>query len=403
MNVKSLAVNVGEIVIEGLKEIRGKKVPLTATTLANYLKDNEKFNNLFSGISDSETIHELRHFLIEKAGFFASVLNVQEFIQLRDSLEKDKECENLKTYLITMISLVAEYLDKAVNIQLRLKSIIDEIVARFDRTSMTLNNILEENSSILRKDIEEDKKIANELTSVNHLIVNESSIEALKEMVLSRVDKLSKDLANKIDNKSVVLKHIEQEKESVNKELSEYRVKEQELSKLKKELEKYKMESVTDPLTGLFNRKFMNKKLDEEIERAKRYKSKFSLIFLDIDNFKKINDVYGHIVGDFVLKYLANIIKSELRKVDYAFRYGGEEMVVLVSEANLENALKFANRLLETVRNTVFKYKTEELKITISIGVAEYKAGETIEQLIERADMAMLRAKREGKDRVVSG
>lgn len=403
MNIKSLANNVGEIVIEGLKEIRGKKVPLTATTLANYLKDNEKFNNLFSGISDSETIQELRHFLIEKAGFFASVLNIQEFIQLRDSLEKDKECENLKTYLITMISLVAEYLDKAVNIQLRLKSIIDEIVARFDRTSMTLNNILEENSSILRKDIEEDKKIANELTSVNHLIVNESSIEALKEMVLSRVDKLSKDLANKIDNKSVVLKHIEQEKESVNKELSEYRVKEQELSKLKKELEKYKMESVTDPLTGLFNRKFMNKKLDEEIERSKRYKSKFSLIFLDIDNFKKINDVYGHIVGDFVLKYLANIIKSELRKVDYAFRYGGEEMVVLVSEANLENAIKFANRLLETVRNTVFKYKTEELKITISIGVAEYRAGETIEQLIERADMAMLRAKREGKDRVVSG
>ncbi len=403
MNIKNLANSVGAIVIEGLKEIRGKKIPLTATTLANYLKENENFNNLFSGISDCDAMQELRHFLIEKAGFFASVLNIQEFIQLRDNLEKDKECENLKHYLITMISLVAEYLDKAVNIQSRLKSIIDEIVVRFDRTSMTLNNILEENSNILRKDIEEDKKIANELTSVNHLIVNESSIEALKEMVLNRVDKLSKELANKIDNKSNVLKHIEQEKENVNKELSEYKVKEQELAKLKKELEKYKMESVTDPLTGLFNRKFMVKKLDEEIERSKRYKSKFSVIFLDIDNFKKINDVYGHIVGDFVLKYLANIIKSELRKVDYAFRYGGEEMVVLVSEANLENAVKFANRLLETVRNTVFKYKTEELKITISIGVAEYKPGETIEQLIERADLAMLKAKREGKDRVVSG
>lgn len=403
MNIKNLANSVGAIVIEGLKEIRGKKVPLTATTLANYLKENENFSKLFSGISDCDAMQELRHFLIEKASFFATVLNIQEFIQLKENLERDKECENLKNYLITMISLVAEYLDKAVNIQSRLKSIIDEIVTRFDRTSMTLNNILEENSNILRKDIEEDKKIANELTSVNHLIVNESSIEALKEMVLNRVDKLSKDLANKIDNKSNVLKHIEQEKENVNKELSEYKVKEQELAKLKKELEKYKMESVTDPLTGLFNRKFMIKKLDEEIERSKRYKSKFSVIFLDIDNFKKINDVYGHIVGDFVLKYLANIIKSELRKVDYAFRYGGEEMVVLVSEANLENAVKFANRLLDTVRNTVFKYKTEELKITISIGVAEYKPGETIEQLIERADLAMLKAKREGKDRVVSG
>ncbi|MGC8925759.1 MAG: diguanylate cyclase [Calditerrivibrio sp.] len=403
MNIKNIANSVGSIVIEGLKEIRGKRVPLTATTLANYLKENEEFYKIFEGIQSTEVIQELRYFLIEKASFFASVLNVQDFIQIKDSLEKDPEGEHLKNDIITIISLVAEYLDKAINVQSRLKSIIDEIVIRFDKTSNTLNSILEENSNILKKDIEEDKKIANELTGVNHLIINESSIEALKSMVLSKVDELSKEISKKIDNKHTALKHLEQEKKHVNKELSEYKVKEQELAKIKKELEKYKMESVTDPLTGLFNRKFMIKKIEEEIERGKRYGSKFSIIFLDIDNFKRINDVYGHIVGDFVLKYLANIIKSELRKVDYAFRYGGEEMVILLSETNLENALKFSERLLEVVRNTIFKYKTEDLKITVSIGVAEFKPGETIEQLIERADMAMLKAKQAGKDRVVSG
>ncbi|PMP70550.1 MAG: hypothetical protein C0187_05220 [Calditerrivibrio nitroreducens] len=403
MNIKNIANSVGSIVIEGLKEIRGKRVPLTATTLANYLKENEEFYKIFEGIQSTEVIQELRYFLIEKASFFASVLNVQDFIQIKDSLEKDPEGEHLKNDIITIISLVAEYLDKAINVQSRLKSIIDEIVIRFDKTSNTLNSILEENSNILKKDIEEDKKIANELTGVNHLIINESSIEALKSMVLSKVDELSKEISKKIDNKHTALKHLEQEKKHVNKELSEYKVKEQELAKIKKELEKYKMESVTDPLTGLFNRKFMVKKIEEEIERGKRYGSKFSIIFLDIDNFKRINDVYGHIVGDFVLKYLANIIKSELRKVDYAFRYGGEEMVILLSETNLENALKFSERLLEVVRNTIFKYKTEDLKITVSIGVAEFKLGETIEQLIERADMAMLKAKQAGKDRVVSG
>jgi diguanylate cyclase (GGDEF)-like protein len=403
MNIKNIANSVGSIVIEGLKEIRGKRVPLTATTLANYLKENEEFYKIFEGIQSTEVIQELRYFLIEKASFFASVLNVQDFIQIKDSLEKDPEGEHLKNDIITIISLVAEYLDKAINVQSRLKSIIDEIVIRFDKTSNTLNSILEENSNILKKDIEEDKKIANELTGVNHLIINESSIEALKSMVLSKVDELSKEISKKIDNKHTALKHLEQEKKQVNKELSEYKLKEQELAKIKKELEKYKMESVTDPLTGLFNRKFMIKKIEEEIERGKRYGSKFSIIFLDIDNFKRINDVYGHIVGDFVLKYLANIIKSELRKVDYAFRYGGEEMVILLSETNLENALKFSERLLEIVRNTIFKYKTEDLKITVSIGVAEFKPGETIEQLIERADMAMLKAKQAGKDRVVSG
>jgi len=403
MNIKGIANTVGSVVIEGLKEIRSKKVPLTATTLANYLKENEEFNKIFSGISDCDIMQDLRTFLIEKATFFASVLNLPEFIQLKEQIEKDKECYDLKNYTINLISLVAEYLDKSINIQSRLKNILEEIVIRFDKTSMALNNILEENSNILKKDIEDDKKIATELVGVNQVVLNESSIEALKEIVLSKVERLSEEISKKIDHKSTALVHIEKEKESVNRELSEYKKREQELIKLRKELEKYKVESVTDPLTGLFNRKFLVKKFEEEMERSKRYNSKFSVIFIDIDNFKRINDVYGHIVGDFVLKYLANIIKSELRKVDYAFRYGGEEMVVLLSETDLDGAMKFANRLLETVRNTIFRYKTEELKITVSMGVVEYKIGEPLDQIINRADAAMYRAKKEGKDRVISG
>ncbi|MCX8084163.1 MAG: GGDEF domain-containing protein [Calditerrivibrio sp.] len=403
MNTKTVANTIGLIVIEAIKDIRSKKIPLTANTLANSLKENEEFNKLFLNFSDSEILEEIKYFLIDKCTFFYSVLNIQDFLQLKENLEKDKNTENIKNYTIKTISLVAEYLDKAINIQSRLKSIIDEIVIRFDKTSITLNNILEENSTVLKKDIEDDQKIASELTTVNDLIINESSLEILKEMVLSRVDKLSKDISKKIEFKNDALQNIEQKRATVNKELSEYKNKEQELVKLKKEVEKYKMESVTDSLTGLFNRKFMNKRLAEEVERTKRYNTTFSLVFTDIDDFKKINDFYGHIVGDFVLKYLADIIKSELRKVDYAFRYGGEEMVILLTEANLENAIKFANRLLETVRNTVFRYKNEELKITISIGVAEYKKGESIEQLIERADLAMLKAKREGKNRVIGG
>jgi len=403
MNIKGIANTVGSVVIEGLKEIRSKKVPLTATTLANYLKENEEFNKIFSSISDCDTMQDLRTFLIEKATFFASVLNLPKFIQLKEQIEKDKECYDLKNYTINLISLVAEYLDKSINIQSRLKNILEEIVIRFDKTSMALNNILEENSNILKKDIEDDKKIATELVGVNQVVLNESSIEALKEIVLSKVERLSEEISKKIDHKSTALVHIEKEKESVNRELSEYKKREQELIKLRKELEKYKVESVTDPLTGLFNRKFLVKKFEEEMERSKRYNSKFSVIFIDIDNFKRINDVYGHIVGDFVLKYLANIIKSELRKVDYAFRYGGEEMVVLLSETDLDGAMKFANRLLETVRNTIFRYKTEELKITVSMGVVEYKTGESLDQIINRADAAMYRAKKEGKDRVISG
>ncbi|MCA1928155.1 MAG: diguanylate cyclase [Calditerrivibrio sp.] len=403
MNVKFIANSIGEIVMEGLKNIRSKRVPLTATTLANYLKDDEDFNKIFSNIGDPQSMNELRFFVLDKILFFQSIIPNQELNSLKSEIEKDEHNLNLKGHIISLISIIAEYLDKAINIQSRLKNIIDEIVLRFDKTSSKLTNILDENSKVLKHDIEEDKLLIDQLGDVNSKVINESSLEKLKQVVLSKIDDLSKEINKKIDNKTVVLDHLEKEKEVVNKELTEYRTKEAELERLKKDVERYKMESVTDPLTSLFNRKFMAKKIMEEIERCKRYGSTFSLIFLDIDDFKKINDVYGHIIGDFVLKYLSDIIKSELRKADYAFRYGGEEMVILLAETGIENAIKFSERLLETIRNTVFKYKSESLKITVSMGVSEFNPAETMENLINRADMAMLRAKREGKNRIVSG
>lgn len=401
MNVKELANALGTIVIEALKSIRRKKIPLTATTLSNYLKENEDFITFFSSIDDCSFMQDLRLFLLDKIIFFQSILYMPELNNLKNEIEKDETCSHIKSHVITLIGILADYFDKAINIQGRLKDIIDEIIARFDRTSVKLSNILEENSRIIKSDLEEDKAIVSRIGDVNNKIINESSLEALKAMVISKMDELSREINKKIDTKNTVLDHLEREKQTVNQELVEYKTKEHELVKLKKEVERYKMESVTDPLTGLYNRKFMTKKINEEIEKSKKHNTKFSVLFLDIDNFKTINDVYGHIVGDFVLKYLSRIIKSELRKMDYAFRYGGEEIVIILSNTDLSDAQKFAERLLGSVRNTLFKYKNENLKITISIGVTDYKNDASIEEIIERADMAMLKAKKEGKDRVV--
>jgi diguanylate cyclase (GGDEF)-like protein len=401
MNVKELANTLGTIVIEALKNIRRKKIPLTATTLSNYLKENEDFITIFSSTDNCSFMQDLRLFLLDKITFFQSILYMPELNNLKNEIEKDEACSHIKSHVITLISILADYFDKAINIQGRLKDIIDEIIARFDKTSVKLSNILEENSRLIKSDLEEDKAIVSRLGDVNNKIINESSLEALKMMVISKMDELSREINKKIDNKNTVLDRLEKEKLTVSQELVEYKTKEHELVKLKKEVERYKMESVTDPLTGLYNRKFMTKKIQEEIERSKKRNTKFSVLFLDIDNFKTINDVYGHIVGDFVLKYLSRIIKAELRKMDYAFRYGGEEIVIVLSDADLSDAQKFAERLLGSVRNTVFKYKNENLKITISIGVTDYKDDASIEEIIERADMAMLKAKKEGKDRVV--
>ncbi|WP_456403039.1 GGDEF domain-containing protein [Persephonella sp.] len=161
--------------------------------------------------------------------------------------------------------------------------------------------------------------------------------------------------------------------------------------------EKIKKLATTDPLTGAFNRYKLFKKLEEEIERANRYGNPLSILMFDIDNFKSINDTYGHNVGDLVLKVTINEIKRHLRKTDIIGRFGGEEFLIILPETDLKGAEKIAEKL----RDIISDMKTEGIpEITVSIGVAEYKSGEESSDFIKKVDVALYTAKRKGKNRV---
>ena len=156
--------------------------------------------------------------------------------------------------------------------------------------------------------------------------------------------------------------------------------------------------SRTDILTQLSNRLKVDEALVEELKRAQRYKTTFSLVLLDIDRFKKINDTHGHLVGDQVLKQIAELLKTFARETDTPSRWGGEEFLVLLPRQNSVQAGAAAERLRQAVSETQFSGAG---KVTASFGVAEYSPGETIEDLIKRVDDALYRAKEEGRDRVV--
>ncbi len=148
-----------------------------------------------------------------------------------------------------------------------------------------------------------------------------------------------------------------------------------------------------DPLTGLFNYRYFYQRLQEQKDRLKRYGEVYSLLYIDIDNFKKCNDTYGHLEGDRVLKILSKILKDNLRKTDSAYRVGGEEFVVLLPHTSKEKAKKAAERIQREVRDKLYP----QYKITVSIGVANSKDDEDV---VRRADDAMYEAKRKGKDRI---
>jgi diguanylate cyclase (GGDEF)-like protein/PAS domain S-box-containing protein len=161
-------------------------------------------------------------------------------------------------------------------------------------------------------------------------------------------------------------------------------------------------QSVRDPLTGLFNRRFMEESLEREMQRAVRKNHPVSILFADLDNFKRFNDTFGHDAGDYVLKIVADLFRKSVRADDVVCRYGGEEFGFILPESSSENAVIRANELREATKKMEMGYQNRSLgTVTLSIGVATFpEHGETVEELLKTADKCLYTAKSAGRDQV---
>ena len=172
-----------------------------------------------------------------------------------------------------------------------------------------------------------------------------------------------------------------------------------ELQQSHKQLEEM---ATTDTLTGLANRKQIMNLLIEQFKHFQRYQNAFTIMMLDVDHFKNVNDTHGHLAGDAVLTNIAQTIKSTLREIDCLGRYGGEEFLVILPDTDGQQAIKSAERIRKAVNESITHYEDCSLKVTISIGVAEIqKTDDNEDDLINRADDALYSAKENGRDRLV--
>jgi diguanylate cyclase (GGDEF)-like protein/PAS domain S-box-containing protein len=178
---------------------------------------------------------------------------------------------------------------------------------------------------------------------------------------------------------------------AVVRDISENKKTEEELLRL----------AATDPLTGAFNRREFTALADREALRAQRYRHALSILMLDLDHFKKLNDTYGHAAGDKALQRFTTLCCNALRNVDIFGRWGGEEFVALLPETTAEGAAIIAERLRKMVADTVVKFNDHKITFTVSIGIAQYRDGETtIESPLARADSAVYDAKKSGRNKV---
>ena len=215
----------------------------------------------------------------------------------------------------------------------------------------------------------------NEVQEKSHILKNTSE-EIIEEINEVDPDELK---ANVIKFSAFLIQNLEE---------LENRVKE-----LESELDKAYKELLIDSLTKAYNRKALERDLNEILEKGKDKDLDLCIAILDLDDFKTINDTFGHLVGDFVLIKFVQIVKSLIRGTDKIYRYGGDEFIIIFNRSNILNTTKTIERILSKIDKTKLKYKDYLIKLTMSAGITCHKKGDNIESIIKRADEALYEAK----------
>lgn len=236
------------------------------------------------------------------------------------------------------------------------------------------------------------------MQQMSHLetgVSDATDLDQLKTMVKSQIGNIRQAINQ--------FHQSDQEQQEFSAQLQELAAKikdmEADAEKSRTSLEKHRYKSLHDPLTELPNREAYNERIQAEFYRWQRYQHPLSLAVFDLDYFKKINDNFGHHAGDRVLKVISRSIAKRLREVDFFGRYGGEEFVAILPETSLDKAHVLLEKIRLAIANTAFNYKNEPLSITLSIGITEFRPGDTIESVFVRADKTLYTAKSEGRNR----
>ncbi len=257
-------------------------------------------------------------------------------------------------------------------------------ISELEKTKMTIHSLLKNLEDQVQSMVVETGRYENNL--------GEHSAQLKKAQTLATLQQIEQVLLEEVEK--MKLSTVAYKRELDNAQI---KIREQEAV-----LERLSKDASTDFLTQVFNRAAFDRRLVEEFARYKRYGQVFSLVLFDIDHFKNVNDTYGHLAGDRVLKAVALLINEEKRVADFLARFGGEEFVLILPGIEKETAGTVAEKFRRKIESTTFKFENQNINITVSAGVAEVESRDELpSDVVKRADEALYQAKSAGRNRIV--
>ncbi len=299
----------------------------------------------------------------------------------------------------TVFSLIFHYISETSQDREKVNVFVQEIVSKILDIETKLANSYEQTHSMFSSNQGFENVLSSEMSGLKKSSDVAASLDDLKVQITQRLTSIEKALHKKKTVDQAINKVAEKNRASFKSGFAKLKKELQDATRHSEELEK-KLNQ--DQLTGAFNRRAYDKKMVEEMDRFLRYGTIFSLLLIDADKFKRINDQYGHAIGDRCLQEIIKRTQPLLRKSDMLARYGGEEFVVIMPETDSIGGEKAAEKIRKTIEKIEFLYKNEKVKVTVSIGISCVIEGDqNSEQVFERSDMAVYKAKENGRNQVM--
>lgn len=411
-----------EIIIDTLKEFSTSKVTLTPTSLSRALSERKEFSGFLLQIPSSPTTSAMC--LLPDNGSDASRAAHSYVLQLRDTyiqiladlapisreeyVERSSELQRRLEDCYSMEALIGLGADLVSVVRLLANRALEDmdhasdILVELDKDLLGMEQQLfsyksHNRESYLSSD-EFTSRLLSDTEDMSQAFVLNHILDDTRGMIVSKLASIKTAIGIKRQEDEVRLQEADRKIDQLQLSLQDYR---QEIRRSKERADALEKEVLLDALTEIHNRRAYEMRIREELKRYHRDGQALSLVLIDVDRFKQINDSYGHSTGDKCLRGIAGKIKSIVRTTDFLARYGGEEFALILAGSSADNARKIAEKIRALIENTKFSYRDEEVPVTISLGVTEAQPGDLDpEALFFRADDAMYRAKKEGRNRV---
>ncbi len=298
----------------------------------------------------------------------------------------------------SVFSLIFIYITETNQDREKVNAFVREVVSRILDIETNLSSTYEQTDSMFQTTQGFESVLSEEMQGLKQSSDVASSLDSLKVQVAERLASIESALRKKQAKDRAIKELIDKNRHTFKSGFTKLKQELDEATKYSEELEK---KLNRDQLTGAYNRRAYDHRIKSEMDRFLRYKTAFSLLVIDADKFKNINDTYGHAIGD---RCLQEIIKRSiplLRKNDMLARYGGEEFVVIMPETEADGAKEAAEKIRQTIEKIEFIYKKKKVKVTVSIGVSQARETDAnSQQIFERADIAVYKAKENGRNQV---